>query len=372
MYLTQNLRRSVQQTPEGVISIFEGRKRTFAEFGDRIARYAGALHELGLQAGDRVSMIALNSDTYLEYYLGTYRAGGVVNPINTRLAVPEMAFMLNDCGSKFLVIDCHFIETAAKLREQCPQLQAVICVGDDAPDASGLLSYEDLIAMAEPAEDALRRNDDLAGIYYTSGTTGRSKGAMLTHTNIFSNALAMVAEGVVGQACVGLHSAPMFHLADGAFMNAMLVAGGCHVIVPQFEPVRVLETIARESVSDMLLAPTMIQVLVDHPESAAHDLSSVQNVLYGASPIGEALLDRAMQAFPQAGSKRHGRRHHRPLQGAHCRLQVPAQRGFPGCHAAVGCGQDSQAQAARALLGRSRAAGRLSAIGEIKQGDSNA
>jgi len=301
VYLTQNLRRAMQQTPEGIISIFDGRKRTVAEFGDRIARYAGALRQLGLQAGDRVSILALNSDVYLEYYLGTYWAGGVVNPINTRLAVPEIAFMLNDCGSRFLVIDRSFRQAAATLRKQCPQLEAVICTGHGAPALDGVLSYETLIAEAEPAEDALRRGDDLAGIYYTSGTTGRPKGAMLTHANIFSNSVAMVAEGSVGLGCIGLHSAPMFHLADGAFMNAMLAGGGCHVIVPQFEPVAVLETIQRERVSDMLLVPTMIQMLVDHPKRADYDLSCVKNVLYGASPIAEALLDRAMAAFPAAG-----------------------------------------------------------------------
>ncbi|HPO19373.1 MAG TPA: AMP-binding protein, partial [Rubrivivax sp.] len=269
MYLTQNLRRSIQQTPNGIVSIFNGRKRTFAEFGDRVARFAGAMRKLGLKPGDRISMLALNSDTYLEYYLGTYWAGGVVNPINTRLAVPEIAFMLDDCGSEILMLDHHFVAVAAQLRARCPQLREVIFVGDG-PAPDGMRSYEALIAAAEPAQDALRSNDDLAGIYYTGGTTGRSKGVMLTHTNIFSNSVAMIAEGVVARGCTGLHSAPMFHLADGAFMNAMLAGGGCHVIVPQFEPLAVLDVIQRERITDMLLVPTMIQMLVDHPKRAEH------------------------------------------------------------------------------------------------------
>lgn len=300
MYLTQNLRRGMQQTPEGLISIFEGRRRTFAECGDRVARYAGAMQELGLQAGDRISMLALNSDVYLEYYMGTYWAGGVVNPLNTRLALPELAFMINDCGSRILIIDANFVDAANGLRAQCPQLESVILLGDG-PAPEGMLSYEVLLAAAAPVEDALRGGDDLAGIYYTSGTTGRAKGVMLTHANIYTNSICMVAEGAVGTGCVGLHAAPMFHLADGAFMNAMFAGGGCHVVVPQFEPVAVLETIRRERVSDMLLVPVMIQMVVDHPKRPEYDLSSVRNVLYGASPIAEALLDRAMAAFPSAG-----------------------------------------------------------------------
>jgi len=300
MYLTQNLHNSIQQTPDKVATVFQGRQRTFAEIGERVARFAAGLRALGLQAGDRISMLALNSDWYLEYYLATYWAGGVVNPINTRWSVEEISYALNDCGSRFLIVDDTFIGVVDELRSQCPELGTVIHVGDGPPPGD-LYSWETLVADNPPAEDALRGGDDLAGIYYTSGTTGKPKGAMLSHGNIFINAVGMAAEGLVRRGYVGLHSAPMFHLADGAFMNAMFSVGGCHVMVPAFEPVSVLQTIAQERVSAMLLVPTMIQMLVDHPERGNYDLSSVHSVMYGASPIAEGLLDRAMAAFPSAG-----------------------------------------------------------------------
>src|SRR5580765_4560609 len=97
MYLTQSLRRSVQQAPDAVASVYKGRRRTFAELGDRVARLGGMLRGLGLKAGDRVGMLALNSDWYLEYYPGVYWAGGVVNPINTRWSAAEIAYSLADC-----------------------------------------------------------------------------------------------------------------------------------------------------------------------------------------------------------------------------------------------------------------------------------
>ena len=300
MYLTQNLRRSVQQTPDAIASIFQGRKRSFAELGDRVARLAGALRQQGVKPGDRVGMLALNSDWYLEYYLGVYWAGGVVNPINTRWSVAEIAYSLSDCQTRTLIVDDTFAGMVDELRQRSPDLATVIHVGDGAAPA-GMLSYEALLAQAAPVEDALRGGEDLAGVFYTGGTTGSPKGVMLSHRNIFVNSVAMVAEGAIQPRCVGLHAAPMFHLADGCFMNAMLASGGCHVMLPRFEPTAVLEVIQAERVNEALLVPTMIQMLVDHPELAGYDLSSLRNMLYGASPIGEGLLDRAMQAIPGAG-----------------------------------------------------------------------
>lgn len=300
MELTQNLRRSVQQTPGATATVFKGRKRSFVQLADRVARLAGALRELGLEPGDRVGMLALNSDWYLEYYLGVYWAGGAVNPINTRWSPAEIAYSLNDCQTRILIVDDTFKGMVDELRQHGPEPATVIHVGDgEAP--AGMLSWEALVAAAEPVADALRGGEDLAGVFYTGGTTGSPKGVMLSHRNMFTNSVAMVAEGVIAHRCVGLHAAPMFHLADGCFMNAMLASGGCHVMVPRFEPTAVLQAIQDEGVTEALLVPTMIQMLVDHPELARHDLSSLRNLLYGASPMGEGLLDRAMKAIPSAG-----------------------------------------------------------------------
>ncbi|MCM2250797.1 MAG: long-chain-fatty-acid--CoA ligase [Ramlibacter sp.] len=300
MHLTQNLSRSIQQTPDAIATIYQGRKRSFAELGQRVAKLAGALRQVGLAAGDRVGMLALNSDWYLEYYLGTYWAGGVVNPINTRWSAAEIAYSLTDCQTRILLVDDAFAGMIEDLRRRSPELQTVIHIGDGAAPA-GMLSYEALVAAADPVEDALRGGEDLAGVFYTGGTTGSPKGVMLSHRNIFVNSVAMVAEGAIQRGCTGLHAAPMFHLADGCFMNAMLASGGCHVMVPRFEPTAVLEAIQRERVSEALLVPTMIQMLVDYPELPRYDLHTLRNMLYGASPIGEGLLDRAMKTIPSAG-----------------------------------------------------------------------
>ncbi|RCW69417.1 long-chain-fatty-acid--CoA ligase [Pseudorhodoferax soli] len=300
MYLTQGLRRAVQQTPGAIASVFQGRRRTFAELGARVARLGGLLRSLGVAPGDRVGMLSLNSDWYLEYYPGVYWAGGAVNPINTRWSPAEIAFSLEDCQTGILLVDDHHAAMVAELRGRCPGLHTVVHVGDG-PAPDGMLGYEALLAQAEPVDDALRGGEDLAGVFYTGGTTGSPKGVMLPHRGLYSNAVGVVAEGAVQHGCIGLHTAPMFHLADGCFMNAMFASGGTHVIVPRFDPVSVLGTIQDEGVTEALLVPTMIQMLVDHPDIGRFDIGSLRNVLYGASPISEGLLDRAMRAIPSAG-----------------------------------------------------------------------
>jgi acyl-CoA synthetase (AMP-forming)/AMP-acid ligase II len=186
------------------------------------------------------------------------------------------------------------------LKQRSPSLRTVIHIGDGEPPA-GMLGYEALLAQAEPVEDALRGGEDLAGVFYTGGTTGSPKGVMLPHRGLYSNAIGVIAEGAIQRGCIGLHAAPMFHLADGCFMNAMFVSGGRHVIVPRFEPVAVLEAIQNHGVTEALLVPTMIQMMVDHPDLGRYRLEHFKNMLYGASPISEGLLDRAMKALPWAG-----------------------------------------------------------------------
>lgn len=300
MYLTQGLRRSVQQTPKATASVYKGRRRTFEELGDRVARIGDVLRGLGMQPGDRVGMLALNSDWYLEFYPGVYWAGGVVNPINTRWSVAEIAYSLVDCQTDILIVDSNFVAMVPELKNRHADLRHVLYVGDD-PAPEGILDYEAMLARAKPVEDALRSGDDLAGIFYTGGTTGTPKGVMLSHGNIYTNAVGVLAEGAIQYGCVGLHAAPMFHLADGCFMNAMFAGGGTHVILPRFEPLAVMEAIQSEEVTEALLVPTMIQMLVDHPEIGCFDLGHFRNVLYGASPMSEGLLDRAMKVLPNAG-----------------------------------------------------------------------
>ncbi|MBV8190741.1 MAG: long-chain fatty acid--CoA ligase [Alphaproteobacteria bacterium] len=299
MSTTYGLHRSLLLNRNGTAIRFEDRSRTWGELGDRVARLAGALRSLGVASGDRVAVLMLNQDRYLELYLAVAWLGAVIVPLNIRWSALENEDAIRDCGPKILVADAAFAAMAKQLAGKVGSIRLVYA--DDAPNpasSAGMLDFEDLLAKAQPIEDAQVPNSELCGIFYTGGTTGRSKGVMLSHGNLMSNSRNMLAEGLVSKRGTYLHAAPMFHLADVAATYVHFLAGSSHGIVRMFTPEATAQAIEKFKITETLLVPTMIQMLVDHPALAKHDVSSLQNVLYGASPISEAVLDRAMAKLP--------------------------------------------------------------------------
>jgi long-chain acyl-CoA synthetase len=295
--ITQLLRRAVQTAPHRIAAEYSGRSRTWLEFSDRVARLAGALRGLGLAPGDRVGLLALNSDRYLECLFAMPWGGLVIVPINTRLAAPEIEFWLADPECSALLVDENFAAIAASLKPQLPHLKHFVFVGEGATP-EGMLDYETLLGRAEPAPDAGRRGDELAAIFYTGGTTGRSKGVMLSHRNIVAN-VQNTALALDGDAdTVYLHAAPMFHLADNAVNFVVTAVGGKHLFMPRFDPGAFLKMVAEQKVTSTLIVPTMINMIVNHPTVETMDTSSLKRVIYGASPMPEAVIRRAFVALP--------------------------------------------------------------------------
>jgi long-chain acyl-CoA synthetase len=297
MYLTQGLHRSLQQNPDRLAITFKARRRTFREFADHVARLAAALRGLGMAEGDRVGMLALNSDRYLEYVMGVWWGGGVLNPVNTRWSAPEIAYSLDDCDTRILIVDDHFVDTARAVCALARTTPILIHAGDGAAPA-GMLSFDALIAAASPLPDAGRGGEDLACIMYTGGTTGFPKGVMQTHLNMWSSCIMRIAESAPLPDSAVLHAAPFFHAAGLGRALVQFMAGEAHVIIPAFDAGDVLDAIGTQRVSETLLVPTMIQSLLDHPDFVRTDLSSLKRLTYGASPIPEALLDRVIGSLP--------------------------------------------------------------------------
>ncbi|HTK68146.1 MAG TPA: long-chain fatty acid--CoA ligase [Pseudonocardia sp.] len=302
MHLTQGLHRAVQQNPDLPATIDGDRVRCWVESADRVARLAAGLRAHGVRPGDRVALLALNGDLYHEVLLAVPWADAVLVPVNTRWSVPEIAFSLRDCDAAVLVVDDAFAAIVPALREQTPDLRVVLHSGEPAQRPDGAVDVEGVIAGHQPVEDARRGGDALAGIFYTGGTTGHPKGVMLSHDNVMSNILGAAAAGVMWDPGSRLlHVAPMFHLAALTGWAIGVTVGGTHVFLPGFTPGGVAAAIERHHVEGMLLVPTMIQMLVDSPDAAGADLSSLRRLLYGASPISDAVLARAAERLPGVG-----------------------------------------------------------------------
>jgi acyl-CoA synthetase (AMP-forming)/AMP-acid ligase II len=298
MYLTQAIHRAVAVTPDKTATICGARVRTWREFRARVARLAGALKRLGVERGDRIAILSMNSDRYLEVCFAAWWADAVIVPMNTRWSVAEHTYSIEDAGASLLLVDDVFLETGLAVRDACPQIRHTIHMGDGkAPD--GLQAYEVLISAGEESEDVRRGGDELAGIFYTGGTTGFPKGVMLSQQSLWTSALSIGA-GTKGfhPGMRYLHAAPMFHLADFAMSNATSILGGSHVFMPGFEPASFLKLMEEHKASFTLLVPTMIRLLLDCPSFGKHDLSAWEGMLYGASPMAETLLQEALRKLP--------------------------------------------------------------------------
>ncbi len=299
MRISSIVRRAAQVNGNGLASNFQDRQHDWSQFDSRVSRLAAGLAGIGVGQGDRVAMLSLNSDRYLEYFFAVPWAGGVFVPINTRLAPPEVVHWLNDSGASVLLIDDNFAAMLPKVQGQLESVKTVVHVGDGAPP-EGMLSFEALIDGGAAIDPRDTGGDELAGLFYTGGTTGRSKGVMLSHRNLVVNALQFASEVGFNAGSHYLHAAPMFHLANGAATFANTAMAGASSIIPGFEPVATLRSIQENKINIALLVPTMINMTVNHPQVGNYDLSSIKDVLFGASPMPEAVLRTALRVIPNA------------------------------------------------------------------------
>lgn len=300
MYLTQGLHRTLQQRPAAIACVFGQRRTSFSLLADRVGRLAGAFRRLGVSTGDRVAVLAHNSDRYVEALLAAWWLGAVACPLNTRWSAPEIAYALNDCGTALLVVDDAFDGMAGELKGQAPGLRAVVHAGEH-PASAGLPAWEDLIAAADPVEDARPEAHALAAILYTGGTTGTPKGVMLSHANFWISSVARMAEVPNPEGGVTLLVAPLFHVAGLGRLVSQMVTGSTSVLLPAFRAETVLATLQDEQVTDVVLVPSMLQMLLDHPSFPKQDLRRLDRIIHGASPISPGLLERAMKALPHCG-----------------------------------------------------------------------
>ncbi len=282
---------------------------TWSQFAYRTDCLARGLAQLGVERGDRVAVLMLNCHRYFELYYACARMGAVVVPFNTRLAAPEIDFILNDSEARMLIVDQTFASHASR-SERFSFVQQIIYSGSLTEEApGGMLHYEHLVqqgAVRRTSADQEIGEEDLFGLFYTGGTTGRAKGVMLSHKNIVSNAMHAIMSVGISSRDVYLHAAPMFHLGDLGAAFAIAMMGGRHAFVPQFHPVHVLQAIQKQRVTMIMLVPTMINVLLHYPEVDSYDVSSLRTLIYAAAPMPVELLKQGLKKWGQVFMQGYG------------------------------------------------------------------
>jgi len=288
------LRRAKQFYGSNIAIEHAEQRLTYDDFYRMVECGARKLRALDVQPGDRIAILMLNSPAYLDLYFSPAMAEALIVPLNTRWHINEINFTLSDSGSKILFVDEKFAPLVPQIRADVPGVERFVYLGEgECPD--GLTDWRTVtpaaVEFAEPDEN------DVAGLFYTSGTTGGPKGAMLTHRNLYSNAIHGLLAGHLFGPGKWLHAAPMFHIADAGAIYALTLCGATHCFIPTFDPAAALRAIERHRITLILLVPTMINMLVNHPDCSKCDLTSLRRVIYGASPMPLSLLRQAMDAL---------------------------------------------------------------------------
>lgn len=296
MRITQGLVRALVTAPDRIATIDGDRRKTWREVADRVARLAGGLqNQAGMQTGDRIGVLAHNCDLYFEAYFAILWSGGVLTLMNTRLATAELSFQLKDAGVETLLYGEEFTAVAEQLLAE-GAVKRLIAMDGDVADQSRL-TQEGLIATWEPAAEHLAQNNDLAGIFYTGGTTGLPKGVMLSHGNLHAIASNLLMTIPFDETGVNFHAAPMFHLADIGILFVTM-CGATHVFRRSFTAESMLEAIAEHGVTHCFSVPAVIDRMAKYEKLAELDLSRLQMLGYGGSSLPAATLALARAKFP--------------------------------------------------------------------------
>jgi long-chain acyl-CoA synthetase len=239
--------------------------------------------------------MALNSHQFLECYHAAFLGAGVINPLNLRLAPKELEYILADSATKVCFTDQFFAPVIDKVRAALGIEQVVLIGGGDAPHDLG---YEELLASGTPEVPDEPDEDDPAVLMYTGGTTGLPKGVLLDQRAEMLNLYHVMEMWRFSPDDVFLHQTPMFHAASMGGMLGVPALGGASVFLPLFDPEKVLALCEQYSVTQTVMVPTMIGMLLNHPEFRPERLASLRALTYGASPMPAALLEQLLSSFP--------------------------------------------------------------------------
>ncbi len=299
-WMNQLSRHALMQ-PQATALRFLGKTTTWAELDRRVTALADALSRRGVAFGDRVMILMLNRTEFIESLLAANLLGAVAVPVNFRLTPTELAVLVEDCAARVVITEPMLAGVATAVRDLAPLLSTVIVAG--APSEGGIEGYEDLVAeVGEPHPLADVPNDNPALIMYTSGTTGRPKGAVLTHTNLTGQTMTvLLTNGADLNHDVGFIGVPLFHIAGIGNMLVGLILGVPTVIHPlgAFDPAQLLDVLEAEKVTGIFLVPAQWQAVCAAQRANPRDLK-LRVLSWGAAPASDTLLREMSETFPAA------------------------------------------------------------------------
>ncbi|MEM7078293.1 MAG: AMP-binding protein [Pseudomonadota bacterium] len=278
------LRRALQIAAAKTAVIDRDMSFTYAELAERCARLAAGLYGLDLEKGDRVAIWSDNNHEYIETYVGVPAAGLVVVPLNTRHAKPELIYALEDSGTRVLITD----RVASDIGDA---VEHIIQIGPE---------YDTLLDTAPMPLGVGVEEDDLAGLFYTGGTTGKSKGVMLSHRNLIANTFHWLCSVPQTPKDVTLIMAPLFHAAGSNGVLGSIWTAGTQITLGAFEPEAVLDIVASQNVSVTLGVPAMLAAIAEAQHANPRQVDSVRTIAHGGSPIATEVVRRTWTAFPNA------------------------------------------------------------------------
>src|ERR1700689_4130306 len=278
---------------------FEGRQTSFAELDINTNRVANALIALGVKPGERIAYLGKNSDIYFELLLGAIKAKVVMAPVNWRLAGPEVAFIVGDCKAPVLFVGPELVTQIRNIQSQLPHVRTIIATEGGAPEWPDFAAWRDAQGSGDPNIPISPK--DIAIQLYTSGTTGRPKGAMLSHANFLNLTKGGEGENPVWNEWteddVSLVAMPIFHIGGSGWGVLGLYHGARGVIAREFDPTKVLDFFEQSGITKLFMVPAAMQFVVRQPRARQVDFSRLKYMLYGASPIPAALLKECIEVF---------------------------------------------------------------------------
>ncbi len=282
--------------PDKVAIVFEEKRFTFSELNVRVNRVGDALLKLGVQKGDRVAMLQVNTNQCIEVYFAVARIGAVYVPLNFRARGNELTYMMNSSEATTLFVGERYLELVDSIKSELPALKNVISLDKE---HDGTLLYEDLMGRAS-AEDIFTNvgDEDLTILMYTAGTTGFPKGVMLSHNSFSIYVLENVTPADPVSEEGNILTVPLYHVAGIQAMMAAVYGGRTLVMERQFDAKEWMGLVQEEKVSRAMMVPTMLKLLIDNAEFSSFDLNSLKVITYGAAPMPLEVIKRAVELFP--------------------------------------------------------------------------